>query len=138
MPSARPSSGASFRYITATEPVWPVESVRGSDPLGAGSGGFNDLGDCLGIGGGPGKLPCVAGRGGRSVFPTPRCPVGGFPLSPPSQDQLAVPRGGGLRGEGEMVALPANFDLAGESITVWQDVNGMYFIRRVFHLSIHW
>src|SRR5262245_32922856 len=88
MPSARPSSGASFRYITATEPVGPVQSVRGSDPLGAGSGGFNDSENCLGIGGGPVMLPWVA----SSVAVTPsarRCWLtGDFTLTAPVNTRL--------------------------------------------------
>jgi len=86
--SARPSSGDSLRYITATDARWPVDSVRGSDPLGAGAGGFKDSENCLGIGGEPVMLPCVA----SSVAVTPpatRCrPPGDFTLTAPVKTRL--------------------------------------------------
>src|SRR5262249_51772276 len=119
------------------DPVWPVESVRGSDPLGAGRGGFKDSENCLGIGGGPGTLPCVASRGAVMSSAARRWPVGGFTATLPLQTPFPVAQARGLWREGEMVALPANFDLTGESATVWQDVNGMDFIRRVFLLRKH-
>src|SRR5215510_4632262 len=82
-PSARPSSGDSRKYIAATDPIWPVESVRGNDSIGTGNGGFKDSENFLGIGGGPVMLPWVASSVAVTSFAT-RC-------RPPEDCALTTP-----------------------------------------------
>src|SRR4030095_8616339 len=73
-PSSLPSSGDNRKYIAATDPQWPVESVRGSDPRVTGNGGFKDSENFLGIGGWPVMLPWVASSVAVTSFATRRPP----------------------------------------------------------------